>query len=366
MKYNIKEAIRREHSFFVCNGKTINERNWKTLRVLCWVYFAALLLLSAVIVYVLRARERQLFLLVFLAVQLVFCLTVTAVKHAPHGKFTVTFFVLFLDGCIMTMSILLGTVFSTENVAVLFPLFVVTLSEFYILSPRVESVLLFLPFGVFLVMSYVYKPVSVFVQDSVISLLAVGISVIGYIITVTYQMTLFEKQQELEKISSTDPLTGVLNRKAFLTAFHRPAARRQGTASALAFVDINHFKGINDRYGHMAGDAVLVDFCRIAERFFSVGENPDVVFARYGGDEFLILFRNVTDVQMLHHEIERFARELRECSVQQRQVPAYSCSVGVAVFHAGDGDFDRVLGAADKELYRAKEQKETGVSLSVL
>lgn len=365
MRQKTKETIERARTFFACNNKAINERNWKTLRYLCWVYFFTLLGYYAISVFLLRMSEQKLTLLIFLAVQLVFSVAVSVLRRVPRGRHTVSAFLGFFGACIMAMSILLGTVYSRESTATLFPIFLVMMSEFYILNPFSELGLILLPFGTFLVMSYLYKPFPVFVMDTVIACVSIGIAFIGYFVTMLYQMQLFEKQQELERMSSVDPLTGVPNRKAFLNAFHRLAGREECADYALAVTDIDHFKEINDRNGHTAGDAVLLDFCRLAERFFAVGEGSDVLLARFGGDEFLFLFRNVTDAETLRARAEAFCREVRE-SAAARQVPEYSCSMGIVVLGAGEQDFDRVFGAADQQLYRAKEKHGADVSLQVL
>ncbi|MEP9417094.1 GGDEF domain-containing protein [Gordonia sp. VNQ95] len=99
--------------------------------------------------------------------------------------------------------------------------------------------------------------------------------------------------------TTTDPLTGVLNRRGFTAAMAGVAAR-PGRPFAVVMIDIDHYKSINDRYGHAVGDAVLT---RLAQRIRSTA-GPDAVVGRLGGDEFAIA------AQLGHDALERMARRL--------------------------------------------------------
>ncbi|MGV9669662.1 MULTISPECIES: diguanylate cyclase [unclassified Gordonia (in: high G+C Gram-positive bacteria)] len=99
--------------------------------------------------------------------------------------------------------------------------------------------------------------------------------------------------------TTTDPLTGVLNRRGFTAAMEGVAAR-PGRPFAVVMIDIDHYKSINDRYGHAVGDAVLT---RLAQRIRSTA-GPDAVVGRLGGDEFAIA------AQLGHDALERMARRL--------------------------------------------------------
>ncbi|MEP9394961.1 GGDEF domain-containing protein [Gordonia sp. VNK1] len=99
--------------------------------------------------------------------------------------------------------------------------------------------------------------------------------------------------------TTTDPLTGVLNRRGF-TAAMRGVAARPGCPFAVAMIDIDHYKTINDKYGHAVGDAVLI---RLAQRIRSTA-GLDAVVGRLGGDEFVIA------AQLRHDALIRMADEL--------------------------------------------------------
>ena len=153
----------------------------------------------------------------------------------------------------------------------------------------------------------------------------------------------------LTELAVRDPLTGVLNRAAFEDRLRSEVARsaRQGRPYALAVLDLDHFKQVNDRFGHAAGDRALKRVCAL------VGETIRAtdVFARVGGEEFALLMCD-TDPS----GAERAAEKLRmgiEREARAETMPL-TISIGLAVGHGTDAD--EVLLAADRALYEAKRR----------
>lgn len=157
---------------------------------------------------------------------------------------------------------------------------------------------------------------------------------------------------ELEHMATHDRLTGLLNRWQLTEQLARVMARsrRTGTEVAVLFCDIDDLKPINDRYGHSAGDAVIV---ATASRLGGSVRSGDLV-ARLGGDEFVVVLDGVHDV----HEATRVAELIRAAMVGP--VPygdlmlASTLSIGVALVQ-DDHDPDRVIDQADDALYQAKQ-----------
>jgi diguanylate cyclase (GGDEF)-like protein len=145
---------------------------------------------------------------------------------------------------------------------------------------------------------------------------------------------------ELRLAASTDPLTGLLNRRAFGQRLgHELArARRTGEAFATLLIDVDHFKQINDRHGHAAGDAALVDLAAVLGR--ELREVDSV--ARIGGDEFAILLP-ATGVTGARATAERLAA-----------ASGIPISVGAAVYGIDGHTGDELARAADAALYAAK------------
>jgi len=148
-----------------------------------------------------------------------------------------------------------------------------------------------------------------------------------------------------------DPLTGVSNRTAMNAALIRESelSRRHGTPLSLIALDIDHFKAINDRYGHLAGDQVLKS---VAAAISDCTRSTDILF-RYGGEEFLVLLSNTArqGALMLAERIRR-AIEAHECYYGE-QLLRVTTSLGVACFASGDNN-EILFERADTALYAAK------------
>ncbi len=150
---------------------------------------------------------------------------------------------------------------------------------------------------------------------------------------------------ELRRAALTDPLTGLPNRRAFFDALH--ALGPDDEAACLAMIDLDHFKQVNDRFGHAAGDSVLAQFAEIARTSF---RSSDVV-ARIGGEEFAVLLRNVPMDQaclVVQRLVDRLAATTMAIPTGTVCV---TISSGIAVIGA---DANAAMSRADEALYAAK------------
>ena len=156
----------------------------------------------------------------------------------------------------------------------------------------------------------------------------------------------------LQRIALTDPLTGLANRRAAEERLQKEGARtpRDGHGFALALVDLDHFKMVNDRYGHAVGDEVLK---AVARRFESGLREGDWV-ARWGGEEFLFVLHGSTAEDAIGI-MERLAGEVRSTPIQTGVgAISLSFSAGVAAFGTHDSEILPMLEQVDHALYRAK------------
>jgi diguanylate cyclase (GGDEF)-like protein len=167
--------------------------------------------------------------------------------------------------------------------------------------------------------------------------------------------------ERLNELASTDYLTGIINRRHFQDVAQRELVRlgRYGNSASLILFDLDHFKQVNDRYGHEAGDAVLRDV---------VGEVQEVVrpmdmFGRYGGEEFLILLPD-TGAEIARQVAERMRRKVEEShSVYRGQQIRVTISLGIAQWNGRD-DLSELIRQADSALYQAKKAGRNRVELS--
>lgn len=166
-------------------------------------------------------------------------------------------------------------------------------------------------------------------------------------------------QQKLRDLAATDPLTGLFNRRHVFEILHQELKRyeRYRESFALILIDADHFKQVNDSYGHAVGDATL---CFIAETCLASVRETDVV-GRFGGEEFIILLPHTTgDDAMIVAERIRLAMHDSE---KRGDAANVTLSLGVAEAGPENAAFDDILKAADEALYAAKAEGRDRVAM---
>ena len=163
------------------------------------------------------------------------------------------------------------------------------------------------------------------------------------------------------RISLTDPLTGVANRRGFFETGERLLMRACFAREPMALImfDLDQFKRINDRYGHRVGDEVLTAFCKIATTHL----RPTDLFGRIGGEEFASLLPN-TEPQDAVWLADRIRAAVETASCVGEPTIRTTVSAGVALSHEAAGDLTGLLASADQALYRAKAAGRNRVEMS--
>ncbi len=164
-------------------------------------------------------------------------------------------------------------------------------------------------------------------------------------------VSLLELKRQMRVQASTDPLTGLLNRRAFdlrIEAEHM-IAEKSGQAFSIALIDLNGFKPINDSYGHATGDQLL---CEVAQRLLDVCREQGQV-ARMGGDEFAVLVPAESTINREGIADRLLGALARPCRIGEHRIPI-SAGVGVAHWPTDAGSILGLLEAADHALYAAK------------
>lgn len=176
---------------------------------------------------------------------------------------------------------------------------------------------------------------------------------VGAFAMLMVSLTKERRESEQRQFAMLDPLTGLMNRRAFMSAVERAARRRQGydrEPMALLVLDLDKFKQVNDRFGHDVGDRVLVTFARVAES----ATRPTDQLYRLGGEEFCIILPNVG-----RDEAIAIAERIREIFAVTRvnakgQALGTTVSIGIAEADHSGFDLEVLLEAADAAVYEAK------------
>lgn len=159
--------------------------------------------------------------------------------------------------------------------------------------------------------------------------------------------------EQIQNLADTDDLTGIWNKRAFRRQLPSEIerARTYGIALSLMLFDIDDFKGVNDRYGHMMGDVLLSELCGTVRETL----RPPDLFARFGGDEFAVILPH-TDLLGARSVAERMIKRVRELQIGGPDEVAIRCtiSIGIAALDGSDKGASELLARADQRLYDAK------------
>ena len=179
--------------------------------------------------------------------------------------------------------------------------------------------------------------------------------------TISYIMLATEKlHQSLEFMNHHDDLTGCFNKKTGIKELGREVnrARRYNHTFSIMMIDLDNFKNINDTYGHLEGDRVLVDFAQKARA--AMRETDQL--SRFGGDEFLIILPNTS-----LHEAKLSSERIHRSAKQSSSRP-WTVSIGISEWHGENDSLDALLTRADKSLYLSKKlgKNQTQIDQEVL
>jgi diguanylate cyclase (GGDEF)-like protein len=169
------------------------------------------------------------------------------------------------------------------------------------------------------------------------------------------------EKAKARKVADTDPLTGLANRRAFLRSLARRAGglARSGSGFALAVVDLDGFKPINDTFGHATGDSVLED---VGGRL-AAAAGPDALIARTGGDEFALLLPDTRSVAAAEAVGAAVCAALQQPFIVDGREFRISGCCGLTLLSAADSHVAEALIRADTALYRAKQNGRAGVAV---
>ena len=192
-----------------------------------------------------------------------------------------------------------------------------------------------------------HNPGAVFESDyQMVSFLVT--SMMASVLSFVFAYRTTSQRDQLQQLAIHDPLTGARNRRAMNEELKIAASshRRHGNSYGVLTMDLDHFKRVNDNYGHQAGDQVLVDFVELIK---NSSRKEDRLF-RFGGEEFLLLLPNTDRVGLL-----AAAQQLQQQVAHNLRSPggAVTMSVGGAILRR-DEHWEDMLERADQRLYRAK------------
>ncbi len=190
-------------------------------------------------------------------------------------------------------------------------------------------------------------------SDSMIWMLRAGGWLIALAIGLLIAMLL--RAREVNKaLALHDHLTGLPNRRLLEDRFEQMIARglRNKTGFGVLYIDLDEFKGVNDRHGHRVGDALLVE---VAKRLLAATRKVDTV-ARIGGDEFIVLFDGIGNLDDMQHLCKNLRQDLRGQAYVEGTRLELRASLGGALFPQDGKNIDELLRSADHQMYQQKQR----------
>jgi len=224
-----------------------------------------------------------------------------------------------------------------------------------------------------LIFKYIYniqkQPVAIFVvakydnfaqiqKETLFILLAGGLflALLSSFLFFIYLKKHHDFTHYLKVQSTTDPLTDLLNRRGFLTLSksYLHTIKNNKSTFSLLFLDIDHFKQINDTYGHEVGDEVLKELAKVLRRLIRKSD----LITRWGGEEFIVLLKDIPDETAIE-----IAQKLRKTiqSHKGSNIPHFTVSIGIS--HYTGEVLDELIKKADEALYKAKENGRNRVEV---
>jgi diguanylate cyclase (GGDEF)-like protein len=171
-----------------------------------------------------------------------------------------------------------------------------------------------------------------------------------------------QREQALTRMTQTDALTGLYNRRGFFERANALLQSARDQAPSLLLIDADHFKRVNDTHGHAVGDTVLV---QLANRMSAALREGDVI-GRIGGEEFAV-FLPATSLENAYELADRIRLSVSRHAlrIQGLRVPM-TLSIGVTVLQPGESTLEAALGRADTAMYQAKRNGRNRVELAAV
>ncbi len=255
--------------------------------------------------------------------------------------------VLFLFGCFITQN-------KPNTPAITFIAFLLITPLFMVDKPYFMATELIVASAVFLVWMYFVKEPEIWKADLMNTIIFTIIGILIHVIVNSFRIKEFVLIQQIKKQKDTDELTGLTN-KAALTKEINDFLKKNPAGKGLLFVlDVDFFKSINDTYGHDVGDDTLRELGQYLGNKFNSGE----ILGRFGGDEFIIFFKNTDDLEFadkVAHEIIDEAADLVKLPTEEVK---FGVSIGAATYQGKEKNYSELFKKADIALYKTKANRK--------
>ena len=329
-----------------------NFQIWKILNIFISVVFV-FLFISSLFNNMLRAN------MVFYLIGMIYSLLVSLLffilkKESIIAQLLIylSITMLFVFGCLITQN-------KPTVPATTFIVFLLITPMFMIDKPYFMTIELLAASTIFCIWMYNVKPYEVWQYDliNIITYTIIGIFI--HIVSASIRIKEFVLKREINIQKDIDDLTGLKNKGALTREINEYLDNNSKNKGILLLLDIDHFKKINDTYGHDYGDEIIKQLGKYLGKLFTNGE----VVGRFGGDEFLIFIKDTDSNEFA----ESVAKVIISDTTDNIKLPSkdqlFSVSIGIAIYHGIENNYSEIFKKADVALYKTKADKSTHYSI---
>ena len=308
--------------FSMCNGFVADNR---------WFYLGAFIysVLASVLFFILKKDSLIAQLLIYLSISVLFVFGAFITQNKPNTP-AITF-----------IAFLLIT-----------PLFMIDRPDYMAFELLCAS-------SIFLVWMYFAKEPDIWKADLMNTIIFTLVGIVAHILVNSFRIKEFVLINKINKQKDTDELTGVKNKAALTRKINKFMSNSSHNKGVLFLLDINYFKTINDKYGHDVGDVVLNELGGYLKEKF----HNDEIVGRFGGDEFIIFFKNTDNTSVAMKIAEEIVDETSERIKLPTDEVQFSVSIGVAIYHGQEKNYSELFKKADIALYKTKSNRKVKFSL---
>lgn len=319
---------------------------WKILHIMLICAFGFLFVNS--LFSELLKINRPFYLALFIYSVIVSVLFFVMKKDSMIAQFIIylSISVLFLFGCLITQN-------KPDTPATMFVVLLLITPMFMIDKPFFMAIEMCAASAVFLIWMYAVKPYSVWKYDFVNIMIFLVVGIFIHIIANSLRIKEFVLTRKINIQKDTDDLTGLKNKGALTREINEYLSDKIQTKGLMFLLDINHFKAINDTYGHDIGDDVIRQIGEFLSKEFNNGE----IAGRFGGDEFIVFVKYTDDL----NKAAEIAEDIWKGTSTGITLPddrlSVSVSIGISVYHGLANNYSEMFKKADVALYQTKADR---------
>ena len=240
--------------------------------------------------------------------------------------------------------------------------FLILMPLFFIVRPWIITCIIIIGGIAFCILSHYFKVSTSAGNDIFSTILSMIFSLVVLSYTSKLRANDFQLREKYRKLSRTDLLSGLLNKRSYEAQCQRRLLERNMDSSCALFVfDIDDFKQINDKYGHIVGDRAIEMVGEILSSYF----RADDLVGRIGGDEYSAYVGTQGTCETINLRAEKILNELKERSKKELNIEL-TMSLGIAVLERGEISYEDLFSNADKALYMVKQSNQSGWKINVI